>query len=119
MLNYSEFNEYLLTYLSPEQCQQVHKAFLLAQSAHQTQTRLSGEPYITHPFEVAKILSTFQLDHETIQAGLLHDVLEDTAITKENDTSWKSMDDSTCSYISHGEALDGKKQVYLLFYEKI
>jgi len=83
VLNYSEFNEYLLTYLSPEQCQQVHKAFLLAQSAHQTQTRLSGEPYITHPFEVAKILSTFQLDHETIQAGLLHDVLEDTAITKE------------------------------------
>jgi ubiquitin carboxyl-terminal hydrolase 10 len=42
-----------------------------------------------------------------------------TSITKENDGTWKSMDDSTGSYISHGEALDGKKQVYLLFYEKI
>ena len=42
-----------------------------------------------------------------------------TAITKETDISWKSMDDSTGSFISHNEALDGKKQVYLLFYEKL
>jgi guanosine-3',5'-bis(diphosphate) 3'-pyrophosphohydrolase len=83
VLTYKEFNEFLLTYLSPEQCEQIHKAFILAESAHSTQKRYSGELYITHPLEVAKILSTFRLDYETIQAGLLHDVLEDTPVTKE------------------------------------
>jgi RelA/SpoT family (p)ppGpp synthetase len=83
VLAYDEFNKFLLTYLSSEQCKFVYDAFVVAKRSHQDQFRYSGEPYIIHPLEVAKILASFQLDHETIQAGLLHDVLEDTKTTKE------------------------------------
>lgn len=54
------------------------KAFHLAEAGHRTQLRKSGEPYIVHPVEVAKILAELEMDTDTIAAGLLHDVLEDT-----------------------------------------
>uniref|UniRef100_A0A7C3RJ91 Bifunctional (P)ppGpp synthetase/guanosine-3',5'-bis(Diphosphate) 3'-pyrophosphohydrolase n=1 Tax=Dictyoglomus thermophilum TaxID=14 RepID=A0A7C3RJ91_DICTH len=57
------------------------KAFLFAQKAHKDQFRKSGEPYITHPVEVAKILMNLGMDETVVIAGLLHDVLEDTNIT--------------------------------------
>lgn len=56
----------------------VEKAFLLASKAHGVQKRESGEPYIVHPVEVAKILIDLGMDTDTIVAGLLHDVVEDT-----------------------------------------
>lgn len=59
------------------------KAYQLAKKAHQGVVRESGEPYIQHPLEVAKILVEMHQDIETICAGFLHDVIEDTSISKE------------------------------------
>ncbi len=61
----------------------VKRAYLLAREAHQEQKRKSGEPYINHPLAVAIILAELEMDKETIIAGLLHDVVEDTPITEE------------------------------------
>ncbi len=62
----------------------IEKAYETAARMHATQTRKSGEPYIIHPLSVAIILASLELDKETIAAGLLHDVVEDTAYTDED-----------------------------------
>ncbi len=59
----------------------IKKALIFAEQAHQGQKRASGDPYIIHPYNTALILAEFQTDAETIAAGLLHDTIEDTAIT--------------------------------------
>ena len=61
----------------------IEKAFNLAKEAHNGQCRKSGEPYIIHPLWVAIILADLEMDKETIVAGMLHDVVEDTAVTDE------------------------------------
>ena len=61
----------------------IARAYRVANEAHQGQVRKSGEPYIVHPLYVAIILADLELDKETIVAGLLHDVVEDTILTKE------------------------------------
>ncbi|MCB1199152.1 MAG: bifunctional (p)ppGpp synthetase/guanosine-3',5'-bis(diphosphate) 3'-pyrophosphohydrolase [Leptospiraceae bacterium] len=61
----------------------IRKAYLLAEDAHKFQKRLSGEPYIIHPLAVAEALAEFTPDHEAISAALLHDVLEDTSISRD------------------------------------
>lgn len=61
----------------------LNKAFNFAKTAHIGQTRISGEPYIIHPVEVAIILAELELDIPTLCAALLHDVVEDTSITQE------------------------------------
>ena len=61
----------------------IEKAFTLAKEAHNGQCRKSGEPYIIHPLWVAIILADLEMDKETIVAGMLHDVVEDTAVTDE------------------------------------
>ena len=69
------------SYLAPEQCLFIERAYKFAYAAHDGVTRASGEPYITHPVAVAEILAEMKLDHEAIAAALLHDVLEDTDVT--------------------------------------
>lgn len=71
-------------YLPKKQVDYVRAAYILARDAHDGQTRSSGDPYITHPVAVAGILADMRLDHETIMAALLHDVIEDTDYSKED-----------------------------------
>lgn len=61
----------------------IEKAYRTAYEAHKEQVRKSGEPYIIHPLCVAIILADLEMDKETIAAGLLHDVVEDTILTDE------------------------------------
>ena len=61
----------------------IEKAYRIAEKAHEGQVRKSGEPYIIHPLCVAIILADLEMDKETIVAGLLHDVLEDTILTEQ------------------------------------
>ena len=79
-----EFMDYVHSYLSDDECDQIMKAFTLADKAHEGQFRASGEPYIMHPLAVAEILAHLQIDHITLIAALLHDVVEDTEYTKED-----------------------------------
>ena len=69
-------------YLDQAEVERIHRAFLFGADAHDGQHRASGEPYIHHPVQVAKILAEMRLDHETIVAALLHDVIEDTPTAK-------------------------------------
>ena len=74
----------LKKYLKTPDIQLVWEAYRFSDQAHQGQMRRSGEPYITHPVSVALILASLHLDTPTIIAALLHDVVEDTGITKED-----------------------------------
>jgi RelA/SpoT family (p)ppGpp synthetase len=72
----------LTEYLNPEQIQEVCRAYFYAEQAHDGQLRRSGEPYITHPLAVANLLADMHLDHQSLMAALLHDVIEDTGVPK-------------------------------------
>ncbi|MBT7308519.1 MAG: HD domain-containing protein, partial [Gammaproteobacteria bacterium] len=72
----------LESYLDQEQIHKIYAAYLFSAEAHDGQSRLTGEPYIYHPIEVARILAEMHIDPTTISAALLHDVLEDTSHTK-------------------------------------
>lgn len=72
------------TYLPQAKCDDVTKAYNLAEEAHKDQRRVSREPYILHPLAVAQILADMKIDTTTITASLLHDVVEDTSYTLED-----------------------------------
>jgi len=71
-------------YLSEPQIEALRQSYIVARDAHEGQSRSSGEPYIIHPVAVARILAEMRLDLETLQAALLHDVIEDCDVTKED-----------------------------------
>lgn len=71
------------SYLEPELVKEVYRAYLFGAEAHEGQHRLSGEPYIYHPLAVARILAEMRMDHSTLVAAMLHDVIEDTPLAKE------------------------------------
>ncbi|MFT5894125.1 MAG: guanosine-3',5'-bis(diphosphate) 3'-pyrophosphohydrolase [bacterium] len=81
---YSSLLEQLSTRFSTEQIAEVSRAYTMARDAHAGQTRRSGEPYITHPIAVAAVVFSMKLDHHSIMAALLHDVLEDTPVSRED-----------------------------------
>ena len=70
-------------YLENHQVEKIRSAYHFAEQAHQEQKRRSGEPYITHPLAVAHVLAMMHMDYECIMAGLLHDVIEDTEVSRD------------------------------------
>jgi GTP diphosphokinase / guanosine-3',5'-bis(diphosphate) 3'-diphosphatase len=82
MSEIAEFTRHLGHYLPPPDVELVERAFEFSESAHRGQYRKSGEPYITHPLAVASILSQWRIDAQGLAAALLHDVMEDTSVTK-------------------------------------
>ena len=72
----------LRSYLNPEQTNHVKRAYFFAEQAHFGQVRRSGEDYVTHPLAVAGILADMHMDHQSLMAAMLHDVIEDTGIPK-------------------------------------
>ena len=70
-------------YLEGRQVDDIRRAYHFAEEAHREQKRRSGEPYIMHPLAVANVLAMMHMDQECIMAGLLHDVIEDTEVSRE------------------------------------
>ena len=83
MYLFEPLKELSSTYLSKSQVDLLKHAYVVARDAHDGQMRSSGDPYITHPVAVALNLAKMKLDHETLMAALLHDVIEDTPVTQD------------------------------------
>ena len=75
-----------LGYLKPGDIGRIEEAYQFSDAAHQGQFRLSGHPYISHPVAVAEIVADWQLDAQAVMAALLHDVMEDTEVSKQQIT---------------------------------
>ncbi len=73
----------LESYLDPSQIREVYRAYLYGAEAHEGQQRKSGEPYICHPVAVARLLASMRMDASCLMAAVLHDVIEDTGVSKE------------------------------------
>ncbi|MCP8901019.1 RelA/SpoT family protein [Gilvimarinus xylanilyticus] len=82
MLTIEALSHRLSSYLEPPQIDKVRRAYYYAEQAHDGQKRRSGEDYISHPLAVADILSAMHMDHQSLMAAMLHDVIEDTGIPK-------------------------------------
>lgn len=83
MSHFTDLRRELENYLDTDTIENIHRAYHYAAQAHKGQQRHSGDPYITHPLAVADILAQMRMDPQTIMAAILHDVIEDTEITKE------------------------------------
>ena len=81
---YNKLIETIRQYHPSSDLSDIERAYKVAKEAHEGQFRKSGEPYIIHPLCVAIILAELELDKESIIAGLLHDVVEDTVMTSED-----------------------------------
>src|SRR6476620_10960956 len=83
------------SYLKPKDVARLEDAYRFSEAAHAGQTRQSGEPYISHPLAVAEILADWHLDGQTLMGALLHDVTEDTCVTRDeiSDTFGKPVAD--------------------------
>ena len=81
---YQELIQRVRKYHPSDDISMIEKAYRVAREAHKNQFRKSGEPYIIHPLNVAIILADLELDKETIVAGILHDVVEDTIMTDDD-----------------------------------
>lgn len=79
-----ELFELIASYMNEEHVAFVKKAYIAAKTSHEGQFRSSGEPYILHPVQVAGILAELQMDPSTVAAGFLHDVVEDTDVSRED-----------------------------------
>src|SRR3990172_1811680 len=95
--------EELSAYLKPKDVEHVRVAFEFSRAAHQGQMRHSGDPYVTHPIAVARILAPLHLDVQAIIASLLHDVVEDTGREKNIYSIYKKMQSKSLAF---AEVLD-------------
>jgi RelA/SpoT family (p)ppGpp synthetase len=78
----NDLDRQVSAYLPPDEVDKVLRAYDFGAKAHEGQQRMSGEPYIHHPLEVAQILAGMHMDHQTLIAAILHDVIEDTETAK-------------------------------------
>ena len=99
--------ESLTTYLTADQVRRVERAYTYACNAHEGQFRRTGHPYISHPLAVANILCGMRMDHQTIMAALLHDVIEDTGVDR------KALDQRFGKSV--GEIVDGVSKLSKIF----
>lgn len=83
MYQISDLTNLVGSYLDPQQIERIFQAYQFSAKAHEGQQRVSGEPYIHHPLEVARILGEMHMDHQTLMAAILHDVIEDTPTAKD------------------------------------
>ena len=83
MPSISNLQRRLRSYLTDDQISQVVRAYHFAEKAHEGQYRRTGDPYITHPLAVANILVDMHMDHASLIAAMLHDVIEDCGVSKE------------------------------------
>ena len=83
MYLFEGLKQQICNYLPEEQVAIIQRAYIVARDAHEGQMRSSGDPYITHPVAVTVLLANMRLDHETLAAALMHDVIEDTPVTKQ------------------------------------
>ena len=83
MIRINDIIDKIADYVPDADLDIVKRAYIYSARVHEGQVRLSGEPYLSHPLEVAGILADMKLDPESIAAGLLHDVIEDTSATPE------------------------------------
>ena len=81
---YTQLRDLLLSYLPAQKVLDIDRAFVISDRAHDGQKRATGEPYIIHPIAVATIIAQMHLDCESVIAALLHDIVEDTFITKDD-----------------------------------
>ncbi len=113
---YNDLIERVRKYHPSDDISMIEKAYRIAYDAHKDQIRKSGEPYIIHPLCVAIILADLEMDKETIAAGLLHDVVEDTAITFD-DLSSKGFSDNVITalrLLTHDKSVDYFEYVSLI-----
>ena len=83
MIRFEDIQEQVLSYMPDADMELLRRAYVFSAMEHRGQVRSSGEPYLTHPLEVAQILAELRLDLTCVIAGLLHDVIEDTLTTRE------------------------------------
>lgn len=81
-LDFERLRKKVATFLRPEDVGRIENAYYFSRNAHQGQYRTSGDPYITHPVAVTEIVADWHLDPQALMAALLHDVMEDTSVTK-------------------------------------
>ncbi|SDL39936.1 GTP pyrophosphokinase [Maridesulfovibrio ferrireducens] len=81
MIRINEITDIVSTYIDDPDMDLIRRAYVFSARAHEGQVRLSGEPYLSHPLHVAKILADMRMDEPTVAAGLLHDTVEDTDTT--------------------------------------
>jgi guanosine-3',5'-bis(diphosphate) 3'-pyrophosphohydrolase len=84
VVSFAQLTDQLKTYLPSGEIARVKEAFRFADAAHLGQFRKSGDPYITHPVAVAEILARWRLDSVAVQAALLHDVMEDSGVSRQD-----------------------------------
>ena len=104
-LTHEDVKKIVSSYMNEEHVALVEKAYHFAEVAHHDQRRKSGEPYIIHPIQVAGILANLHMDPETVCAGYLHDIVEDTGATLDD---IKELFGPTIAMIVDGDTKLGK-----------
>lgn len=106
-LTHEDVHKMVASYMNEEHVALVERAYRFAEICHHDQRRKSGEPYIIHPIQVAGILANLQMDPETVCAGYLHDIVEDTGATLDD---IKELFGPTIAMIVDGDTKLGKIQ---------